>query len=171
MATSRKIGFFLRKKPRSPVGERARNVLRTMPSVRPEIARKSARHPVLAAGRCLPRVRVCVCDGACLRAGRAAALVSRRVVRIGRAAVFVSRRVYACDGAYRAWRRVVHIRVSWRVRAGRAAVRGGARSRRRSRRFCRKSVDPSVFPPYLQEGVRINMRGIRQAPCKTLFCK
>lgn len=34
-----------------------------------------------------------------------------------------------------------------------------ARSRRRSRRFCRKSVDPSVFPPYLQEGVRINMRG------------
>ena len=34
-----------------------------------------------------------------------------------------------------------------------------AQGARRSRRFCRKSVDPSVFPPYLQEGVRINMRG------------
>ena len=62
MATSRKIGFFLRKKPRSPVGERARNVLRTTLSVSPEIARNPARHPALAAGRCLPRV--CVCGGA-----------------------------------------------------------------------------------------------------------
>lgn len=117
MATSRKIGFFLRKKPRSPTGERARNVLRTMPSVSPEIARKPARHPALAAGRCLPRV--CVCGGArwaCRRVG-----------------------VCVCRACARRARR--------------------ARSRRRSRRFCRKSVDPSVFPPYLQEGVRINMRG------------
>lgn len=86
MATSRKIGFFLRKKPRSPTGERARNVLRTTLSVSLEIARNPARHPALAAGRCLPRV--CVCGGArwacqrvvrmrvsgvsaCARAGRA----------------------------------------------------------------------------------------------------
>lgn len=101
MATSRKIGFFLRKKPRSPVGERARNVLRTTLSVSPEIARNPARHPALAAGRFLPRV--CV-----------------------------------CGGARRACRRVVRIRVSWRVRAGRAL---GAR----------RCAFPAAEPPILPE--------------------
>lgn len=158
MATSRKIGFFLRKKPRSPTGERARNVLRTTPSVRPEIARKAARHPALAAGGAVSRVcayaravarvcaqgaRRCLCRGVRMRA----------MARVGRVGVWC---VSACRGV---------------CAQGAHWARGGARSRRRSRRFCRKSVDPSVFPPYLQEGVRINMRGIRQAPCKTLFCK
>lgn len=101
MATSRKIGFFLRKKPRSPVGERARNVLRTMPSVSPEIARKPARHPALAAGRCLPRV--CV-----------------------------------CGGARRACRRVVRIRVSWRVGVCARRARG-------------QSAFPAAEPPILPE--------------------
>lgn len=91
MATSRKIGFFLRKKPRSPTGERARNVLRTTLSVSPEIARNPARHPALAAGRCLPRV--CVCGGArrCLCRG----VCMRAMVRVGRVGVWC---VSACRG-------------------------------------------------------------------------
>ena len=116
MATSRKIGFFLRKKPRSPVGERARNVLRTMLSVSPEIARKAARHPAESRGGAVTRV----CAYAC--------------------AVAVAR--VCAQGARRCLCRGACMRVG--VFARRA--RGGARSRRRSRRFCRKSVDPSGVP-------------------------
>ena len=68
MATSRKIGFFLRKKPRSPTGERARNVLRTMLSVSPDIARKAARHPAESRGGAVSRVCAYAC--AMARIGR-----------------------------------------------------------------------------------------------------
>lgn len=140
MATSRKIGFFLRKKPRSPVGERARNVLRTTLSVSPEIARKPARHPALAAGRCLPRV--CVCGGVCACA----------VARVGRVGVW-------CVCVCRACRRV-------RAQGAQGAFPAAEPP------ILPKSVDPLVFPPYLQEGVRINMRGYAaRRPAKTLFCK
>lgn len=102
------------------MGERARSVLRTTLSVSPEIARKSARHPALAAGRCLPRV--CVCGGArwaCWRAGVCVCRACRRV------------RAQGAQGAFPAAEPPI----------------------------LPKSVDLSVFPPYLQEGVRINMRG------------
>ena len=150
MATSRKSGFFLRKKPRSPTGERAGNVLRTTPSVSPEIARKPARHPALAAGA-VSRVYACAVA---------------RVGRVGVWCVCVCRgvrwacdgvRVCVCRGVPRAWRRC--------VRAGRVPGGGAAD-------FAGKSVDPLVFPPCLQEGVCINMRGYAaRRPAKTLFCK
>lgn len=84
--------------------------------------------------RAEPRATSRACRGAlspaCMR------MRVRRGVRWARGGACVAVRVCVC-------------RACRRVRAGRAAEPP----------ILPKSVDPSVFPPYLQEGVRINMRG------------